>query len=156
MDFHKVLNKMNVQALLCFFLVTAGVAQSAHADGRYRVNVIVLNGTATPLVLSGANWVVTPDGTDDYAIPAHNTGNFGLRYASKKKGQFSFRYTAGQRSCTFKGGHDTKYSFGWLKAKEEPYQWSDAQSDGVLGAVCKARIVSSQPDKDYTVSFSLE
>ncbi len=156
MNLHKSMNRVGLKALLCLFWLTVSVAHSAHADGRYRVSVKVVNQTATPLVLSAASWVVSPERMRSYAVPAHGTGNFSLIYASKKKGAMNFSYSADKRSCTFKAGYDTNYSFGWFKANEEAFQWVDATSDGLFGAVCKGRVVSNQPDEGYTVEFRIE
>ncbi|MCQ3001022.1 hypothetical protein NLO98_14800 [Pseudomonas syringae] len=156
MDFYGLLNKAPLCVLLCLVLLAAGDAPYARAAGQYQVNVKVVNETATPLVLSAANWVLGRGGVDDYAIAGHKTGNINLAFASKKKGAISFRYTAGDKSCTFKAGHDIKTSFGWLRPVEEPYQWVNAQSDGAFGAICKAQLVSHDPDKSYGIRVSIE
>ncbi|MBC3952924.1 hypothetical protein [Pseudomonas folii] len=156
MDVHWKLNKAGPQVLLCLVLLAASVAPYARAAGSFQANVKVVNETATPLVLSAANWVLGGVGVDNYAIPGHRTGDISLMFASKKRGALSFTYTAGDKSCTFKAGHDIRTSFGWFRPAEEPYQWTNAQSDGASKAICKAQLVSHDPDKSYSVRVSIE
>ncbi|WP_397449790.1 hypothetical protein [Pseudomonas sp. NA-150] len=135
----------------CLFALNTACAGNGQA-----LTAQLHNQTIDEIKLISANWSLGDALPERFDIPAGARANLNIIHPNQPVSEVSFRYSSGNKSCTFRAGHGVKKSFGWFTPTETPFHWANAKSEGSFVASCTATVSRSTPGQEYSVQFSMK